>query len=150
MYSTWVREGLNTVILLQHFTKTSDHYKLVPKISISFIKKHTYTFLHSWCLSVYIKVTFTLKQDMKAQRGSRGVAVLFLQPWCYMGWVVNTTPWPLYPPTPRRIPWYLLYRRWGGPQGRFGWVQKTSFPMEFKPLAVKLIAHVFSYSCVCC
>ena len=34
---------------------------------------------------------------MKAQRESRGIALLFLQPRRYMGWVANATPRPLYP-----------------------------------------------------
>jgi hypothetical protein len=34
---------------------------------------------------------------MKAQRGSRGIAVLILDPGASWGWMVNTTPRPLYP-----------------------------------------------------
>jgi len=40
-----------------------------------------------------------------------------------MGWVVNTTPRPLYPPEKK-----TWYRRLGGPQGRSGRVRKTSLP----------------------
>ena len=50
---------------------------------------------------VYLKVKFTLEQAMKAQRGSRGIAILFLLPRRWMGWVVNATSRPLYP---REIP----------------------------------------------
>jgi len=32
------------------------------------------------------------KQSMKAQRGSRGIVLLFLQPPRYNRWVVNATP----------------------------------------------------------
>jgi hypothetical protein len=39
---------------------------------------------------------FTLKPAPMAQRGSSGMPVLFLQPQCYMGWVVNATLRPLY------------------------------------------------------
>jgi hypothetical protein len=42
------------------------------------------------------KVKVTLEQGTKAKRGSRGIAPLFLQPRRKMGWVVNTTPRPLY------------------------------------------------------
>jgi hypothetical protein len=31
--------------------------------------------------SVKVKVKVSLEQAMKAQRGSRGIALLFLQPW---------------------------------------------------------------------
>jgi hypothetical protein len=34
---------------------------------------------------------------MKAQLGSRGIAVLILDPSASLGWVVNSTPRPLYP-----------------------------------------------------
>jgi hypothetical protein len=34
---------------------------------------------------------------MKAQRRSRGIAVLILDPGVSWGWVVSTTPRPLYP-----------------------------------------------------
>jgi hypothetical protein len=33
---------------------------------------------------------------MNAQRWSRGIALLFLQPQRQMGWLVNATPQPLY------------------------------------------------------
>ena len=42
-----------------------------------------------------------------------------------MGWVVNATLRPLYPPGKTRYP---LYRRLGGPQGRSGQVRKISPP----------------------
>ena len=42
-----------------------------------------------------------------------------------MGWVVNATPWPLYPRGKTRYP---LYKRRGGPQGRSGRVLKISPP----------------------
>jgi len=31
------------------------------------------------------KVKLTLEQEMKAQRGSRGITLLYLYPWCYVG-----------------------------------------------------------------
>ena len=43
-----------------------------------------------------VKIKFTLEQATKAQRWSRGIALLFLYPWRSMGWVVNVMPRPLY------------------------------------------------------
>ena len=45
-----------------------------------------------------------LEQVMKAQRGSRGIALLFLQPRRWMGWVVIATPRPLYPRERQSVP----------------------------------------------
>jgi hypothetical protein len=36
-------------------------------------------------VQVKVKIKFTLEEAMKAQRGSRGIALLFLYPWRYMG-----------------------------------------------------------------
>jgi hypothetical protein len=44
---------------------------------------------------VKVKVKFTLEQTAKAERGSRGIAVLTSA--LDGGWVVNATPRPLYP-----------------------------------------------------
>jgi hypothetical protein len=43
------------------------------------------------------KVKFALLQDSKAWRGSRGIALLFLDLGARKAWVVSTTPRPLYP-----------------------------------------------------
>jgi len=53
---------------------------------------------------------FTLEQAMKAQRGSRGIAVLFNFS-ARSRWVVNAMPLLLYPPG---ITQYSLCRRLGG------------------------------------
>jgi hypothetical protein len=34
---------------------------------------------------VKVNVRFTLEQAMKAQRGSRCIALLFVEPWCWIG-----------------------------------------------------------------
>jgi hypothetical protein len=60
---------------------------------------------------------------MKAQRGIRGIGLFFLNLNARWGWVVNATPWPLYPRKETRYP---LYRRLGDPHGRFGGVRKIS------------------------
>ena len=57
------------------------------------------------------------------------------------GWVVNATPWPLYP---RRGTWYALYRRLSGPQGRYRRMRKISPPMGFDPWTVQTIASRYT------
>jgi hypothetical protein len=76
---------------------------------------------------------FTLEQGMKAQRGSRGVVVLFLQPRRKMGWVVSATPRPLYPGMTR----YPSYRRLGGFQGRSGPMRNILPPLGFDPRTIQ-------------
>jgi hypothetical protein len=44
-----------------------------------------------------VKIKFTIKQATKAHRGSRGIALLFLDLSTRKGWVVSTTPRLLYP-----------------------------------------------------
>ena len=56
-----------------------------------------------------------------------------------MGWVVNDTPRPLYPP---ERPSTQLYRRLGGPQRRSGRVRKISPPPEFDLRTVLPVASV--------
>ena len=70
-------------------------------------------------------VKFSLEQATKAQRGSRCIALLFLQPWRLMG-VGGQRHAPTALPPGKT--WYPLYRRLGGLQGRSGWVQKISPP----------------------
>jgi hypothetical protein len=74
----------------------------------------------------------------RAQRGSSGIAVLIFDFGTRRGWVVSTTPRPLYPPGKTRYP---LYRRLGWPQGRSGRVRKISPPLRFDPRTVKPVAQ---------
>jgi hypothetical protein len=46
---------------------------------------------------VKVKVKFTLYRPPRAERGSGGIALLFLDLDARRGWVVSTTPRPLYP-----------------------------------------------------
>jgi hypothetical protein len=46
-----------------------------------------------------------------------------------MGWMVNATPRPRYPPGKTS---HALYRRLGGPQGRSAWVRKISPPTRIR------------------
>jgi hypothetical protein len=75
-----------------------------------------------------VKVKITLEQATKAQRGSRGIALLFHLPRRQMGWVVNATPRPLYP---QERPGTHFIRGWVGPQGRSGETRKISLPPGF-------------------
>ena len=77
---------------------------------------------------VKVKVKFTLEQAAKAQRGSRCIALLFLQPRRQMGvGGQRHAPAALSPGKTR----YPLYRRPGGPQGRSVEVRKISPPTGF-------------------
>jgi hypothetical protein len=58
-------------------------------------------------------------------RGGRGIALLILDLGARRGWVVSTTPRPLYP---QEIPGTHCTRGWVGPQGRSGRVRKISPP----------------------
>ena len=62
--------------------------------------------------------------DRTAHRGSRDIALLFLEHSTRRGWGVSVTPRSL-PPVKTRYP---LYRRLGGPQGWSGQVRKISPP----------------------
>ena len=97
---------------------------------------HQNLFLASWlCLHYHyfrsstVKVKYTLVQALRlctgrtAHRGSRGIALLFVDRGTRRGWGVSVTPRPLF--TPRKT-LYPLYRRLGGPQGRSGQVFPSS------------------------
>jgi hypothetical protein len=63
---------------------------------------------------------------MKAQKGRKVVAVLFLKPRARWEWIPNAKP-------------RALYRRLGEPQGR-SVVQKISPPPEFDPRTVQPVS----------
>jgi len=52
---------------------------------------------NSWLTSRLTKVKLTVEEAMKAQRESRGVALLLLNLGARWMWVVNAMPWLLYP-----------------------------------------------------
>ena len=58
-----------------------------------------------------------------------------------MGWVVNATPWPLYP---QERPGTHCIGGWVGPQGQSGRVQKISSPPEFDPRRVQPVASLYT------
>jgi hypothetical protein len=85
----------------------------------------------TFSVQIYFKVKFILEQATKAQRGSRGIALLFLQPRRYMGMYGQRHAPAALPP---RISRYPLHRRLGGPQDRSGRVRKTSSPTGIRSL----------------
>jgi len=74
-------------------------------------------------------------------RGSRGIAVLFLDHGTRRGWGVSVTHRRLF--TSEKT-WYSLYRRLGGPQGRSGKVRKISSPPGFDPWTFRPVASRFT------
>jgi len=87
-----------------------------------------------------VKVKCTLVKALRlctgrtAHRGSRGIALLFLDHGTRKGWGVSATPRALVTPGKTR---YSLYRRQGGPQGRSGQVRKISPPPGFDSRTVQ-------------
>jgi len=68
---------------------------------------------------------------MKAQRGNRGIAVLFIKPRRWTGEGGGGGGCLMACPgrfTPEKVTLYPLYRRLGGPQSRSGWVRKIPPP----------------------
>jgi hypothetical protein len=65
---------------------------------------------------------------MKAQRGSRGIAVLILDPGASWGWVVSTMPRPLYP---RERPGTHCIGGWVGPRAGLDVCEKSSPHRDF-------------------
>jgi hypothetical protein len=69
-----------------------------------------------------IRVKFTLEQAIKFQRGSRGIAVLVLEPRNEVGVGGQRHASATLPPG--KEPRYAFYRKLGGPQGRSGQLRK--------------------------
>jgi hypothetical protein len=96
---------------------------------------------------VKVKVKFTLVQALRlctgrtAHRGSRGVALLFLDHGTRRGEGSASRPGRSLPPGKTRYP---LYRRLGGPQGRSGQVRKISPPPGSDPRTVQLITSRYT------
>ena len=87
------------------------------EVTVSLIEANC-DFIHFWYNFIYTwKCKFVLVNAMKANRGSRGIAPLFLNLGTRRRWVVNLTYQPLYPR--ERIP-YPLNRRLNGSHSRSG------------------------------
>ena len=76
-----------------------------------------------------------------AHRGSRGIAVLYLDYGTRRRWGVSVTPRPLFNPGKTR---YRLYRRLGWPQDRSGQVRKISPPPGFDPRTVQPVGSRYT------
>jgi hypothetical protein len=72
---------------------------------------------------------FTLQQTTKALKGSRCIALLFLNPRLYVGVGGQRHALAALPPGKIRYP---LYRRLGGPRGQSGRVRKISPPLGIR------------------
>ena len=72
-----------------------------------------------------------------AHRGSRGIAVLFIDHGTRRGEESASRPGRSLPPGKTRYP---LYRRLGGPQGRSIQVRKITPPLGFDPRTVQPVA----------
>ena len=89
----------------------------------------------------------TLEQALRlctgctAHRGSRGIALLFLDHGTRRG---EGSPSRLGRSLPQGKTRYALYRRLGGPQGRFGQVRKFSSPQAFDPRTVQPAASRYT------
>ena len=92
-------------------------------------------------VKVKVKVKVTLEQATKAQRGSRCIALLFLQPRRWMGVGDQRHAPAVLPPGKARYP---LYRGLRGPQDRSGRVRKISPPPEFILRTVQPIASRYT------
>ena len=91
--------------------------------------------------TVKVKVKFTLDQATKAQRGSRGIALLLLQFRRWMGVGGQRHAADALPPARTRYP---FYRRLGGPQSRSGQVLKISPLPGFDPRTVQPVASCYT------
>jgi len=79
---------------------------------------------------------FTLEQTMKAQMGSRGLALLSLNLVLVVGgWLMPQSRYF----TPRKEKWYPLHRRLSGPQGQSAWMWKVLPPTGIRSLAHPLL-----------
>ena len=78
-----------------------------------------------------VKVKFVLEQAMKAKKWSKGIALLFNRDTKW-GWVGGWLAPRRGSFTPGKETQYLLYRKMGGPQGRFGQVRKIYYTINTK------------------
>jgi hypothetical protein len=69
---------------------------------------------------------------MKAQRGSSGKALLILDPGSSWGWVISTTPRPLYP---RKRPGTHCIGGWVGPRAGLDVCEKSRPHRDSIPVA---------------
>jgi hypothetical protein len=97
--------------------------------------------MHIFSYYLIITVNFTPEQDMKAQRGRRGISVFFLSTWSQMGWVINPMPHEFISRTDSLYP---LYKRLVGPQRQSERVWKISIPLGLNPWTVQPIVSRYT------
>ena len=85
--------------------------------------------------------TLRLCTGRTANRGSRGIALLFLDHGTRRSEGSTSRPGRSLPSGKNR---HLLYRRLGGPQGRSGQVRKISSPPEFDPGTVQPVTSRYT------
>jgi len=93
-------------------------------------------FVHPCC-----KANFTLEEVMKAQRGSRGIALLFLYLQRWIGWVINVRPRWLYP---RERPSTLCIEGRAGIRVRLDGCEKSRPTQGFDPRAVQPVTSHYA------
>ena len=117
------------------------HFFFRPAVSI------TLNFVTTAHWGDTVKVKCTLVQALRlctchtAHRGSRGIALLFLDHGTRRGEGSAPRPGRSLPPGKTRYP---LYRRLGGPQGRSGQVRKISLPPGFDTRTVQRVASRYT------
>jgi hypothetical protein len=104
--------------------------------------------LHNEELKWSVKVKCTLVQALRlctgrtTHRGSIGIALFFHDHGIRRGEGSASRPGHSLPLSGKTR--YPLYRRLGGPQGRYGRVLKISLPPRFDPRAVQLVASRYT------
>jgi hypothetical protein len=87
------------------------------------------------------KVKLSRCRPKMTQRVSRGIALLFLNLGTRRGWVVSTTPRPLYP---RERPGTHCTVGWVGPRAGLDMCEKSRPPPGFDPRTVQSVAGLYS------
>jgi len=138
-FSIWggggVYTDLNTDFVIRH-SKFAKSYIYGPNLVLPFEHKYKIS-----------KVKCTLLQALRlctgrtTHRGSRGIALLFLDHGTRRGEGSASRPSRSLPPGKTRYP---LYRRLGGPQGRSGQVRKISPPPGLDPWTVQPVVSRYT------
>jgi len=128
---------LGTSSTLQHWPTEQMLRRKYPEVP-----DDLFAFLtHSQVVIIRVMIKFTLEAAKKAQRGSRLIALLFLQPRPYIKvGGQRHAPAASLPGKTR----YPLYKRLGGPQGRSGCARKPSHPSEFVPRRAQPVASRYT------
>jgi hypothetical protein len=122
---------------LQHFDSPSGS---LHRVHVT--PNQLYVCLNCWpVLVLSVKVKFDLEQTTKTQKGSRGIAVLFVEPRRYMGLGGQRHTSDALPPGKTRYP---VFRKLGGFQKRSGQVRKISPPPEYDPRTVQPVANRYT------